>query len=86
RRPADVEQAARRLAELMHAHLRPPELEVLGPAPAVFARLQNRVRWQLLVKGSLTNAQRAWLADRGRRLAAETAVDITLDVDPVGLY
>ncbi len=86
RRPADVEDAARRFGELLRAHLPPPRLEVLGPAPAVFARLQNRVRWQLLVKGPTTNAQRAWLADRGRRLAAETAVDVTLDVDPVGLY
>ncbi|MBK7702281.1 MAG: primosomal protein N' [bacterium] len=86
RRPADVQEAAHRFAGLMRAHLLPPDLEVLGPAPAVFARLQNRVRWQLLVKGTMSNGQRAWLADRGRRLAAETAVDVTLDVDPVGLY
>nr|MBC8423854.1 primosomal protein N' [bacterium] len=87
RRLGEVTDAAATLADLIRAGLRNPELEVLGPAPAVFVRLHDRYRFQLLLKGLLSNAEKDWLADCARRLGARTrGLDVMLDVDPVGMW
>ncbi len=85
---ASVAQAAAgALAAAVAAGLPEGECEVLGPAPAVFARLQDRFRWQILVKGTPSAAQKRWLAACGRAAAARgRGVEVLLDVDPVGLY
>ncbi len=87
RRLGEVTGAAETLAELIRGGLRNPGLEVLGPAPAVFARLHDRYRYQLLIKGPLSGAEKGWLADCARRLGARTrGLDVMLDVDPVGMW
>ncbi len=87
RRLGPVERAAGTLAGLLAGGLSAPGREVLGPAPAVFPRLQDRYRYQLLVKGTLSLAQKGWLADCARRLRErERGVEVTLDVDPLGVY
>lgn len=87
RRLGEVSAAAATLADLIRAGLRNPAVEVLGPAPAVFPRLHDRYRYQLLLKGGLSTAEKAWLADCARRMGARTrGLDVMLDVDPVGMW
>ncbi|HPF71391.1 MAG TPA: primosomal protein N', partial [Candidatus Krumholzibacteria bacterium] len=86
RRLGDVEAAAADLAGALRATLVRPGLDLLGPAPAVFPRLQDRHRVQLLVKGALRPAERAWLADCLRALReGRRGIDIVHDVDPVSV-
>jgi primosomal protein N' (replication factor Y) (superfamily II helicase) len=86
-RLADTERAAMQLADALQQHLGAARIEVLGPAPAVFARLQNRYRQQLLLKGELTRGQKGWLAGCCKALRqAHRGLDILLDVDPSGIW
>ncbi len=85
-RQGDTAHAAAQLAQAVTREL-DGRCEVLGPAPAVFARLQNRFRHQLLLKGDLSRAEKAWLAQCCQALRdAHRGLDVILDVDPVGLY
>jgi primosomal protein N' (replication factor Y) len=64
------------------------EVEVLGPAPAVVLRVQNRWRWQVLLRGdrvsSLRRVAKAVLMRVGRRAGAGGA-SLVVDVDPGGM-
>ena len=80
-----VARSARDLArDLRRREAREP-VEILGPAPAPIARLRNRYRWQILLKGAnrpalLATARRAVaLMPRGR------AARIHVDVDPYNM-
>ncbi|MEZ4386659.1 MAG: primosomal protein N' [Candidatus Krumholzibacteriia bacterium] len=85
-RQGDTARAAAQLAQAVAREL-DGRCEVLGPAPAVFARLQNRYRHQLLLKGDLGRAEKAWLAQCCQALRdAHRGLDVVVDVDPVGLY
>ena len=80
-----VARGARDLAQALRRERTRAPLEILGPAPAPIARLRNRYRWQLLLKGKsrpalLALARRAVaLAPRGR------ATRIHVDVDPYNM-
>jgi primosomal protein N' (replication factor Y) len=76
-------EEARRLAR---AHKNPAEITVLGPIEAPVARIKDRYRWQLLLKGHQSNR----LHDVVRRLLAalqksglERRVRVRVDVDPL---
>ena len=77
-----VARGARDLARALRGEKPQAPLEILGPAPAPIARLRNRYRWQILLKGRsrpalLAMARRASaLVPRGR------AFRIHVDVDP----
>ena len=87
RRKAAAESVAGELAEALRDAFTRPGLAVLGPAPAVFPRLQDRYRFQLLVKGTLRRGERTWLTECLRRLReARRGVDLVHDVDPVSIY
>ncbi len=87
RRLAAVEQAAAVLHDVLADGLRDRDVTLLGPAPAVFSRLQNRYRWQLLLKGNPSAAEKTWIAECCRRLErTHSGVAVVVDVDPVGLY
>ena len=59
-----------------------PGPRVLGPAPAPIARIQDRLRMQILVKSGST-AQIQGLLDRaGTALRPRKGVDVSIDVDP----
>jgi primosomal protein N' (replication factor Y) len=94
-RQQDTAGAAATLAGVLRRQLlaarneadRDADRVVLGPAPAVFSRLQGRFRYQILVKGELTRGEKAWLADCCRALAdVHRGLDLVVDVDPVGLW
>jgi primosomal protein N' (replication factor Y) len=62
-------------------------VEVLGPAPAVFPRLKDRYRFQILIKGNLGRKEKSWLAECLRSFKAGFKdVDVVHDVDPVSMY
>ncbi len=84
---ADAEAGAAQLAGAVRENLAGPERDVLGPAPAVFPRLQGRCRHQILIKGSLTVREKAWLVTCANALrATRRGLDVMIDVDPLGLF
>jgi len=76
--------------QLLHAAVQPlrglPDIEVLGPAPAVIAKVKDHWRWHMLVKCYLPAAFQQVMSvigtveDSGTRTCR-----VTLDVDPAGL-
>ena len=87
RRLGLVQQAADGLAAAVRQQLQDQDLVVLGPAPAVFPRLQGRYRFQILLKGSLDGRQKAWLANCLASLKKTfRGIEVLHDVDPVSVY
>ncbi len=78
-------QAAQNSLKLLNQKISPP-LKILGPAPCPIEKLRGAYRWQLLLKGPSTGAQRRQLqalldADFPNSLPSKTKV--TVDVDPI---
>ncbi|PIV81037.1 hypothetical protein COW53_06485 [bacterium CG17_big_fil_post_rev_8_21_14_2_50_64_8] len=87
RRMAATREAAEALAEALRAQLPSRSMQILGPAPGVFERLQDRYRFQILLKGDLTRKQKSWTAQCLRELkAAYKGLDAYLDIDPVAVF
>ncbi|MEW6519541.1 MAG: primosomal protein N' [Thermodesulfobacteriota bacterium] len=67
---------ARQQADALH-------LTLLGPAPAPLARIRDKFRWQLLVKGTDSNALHALCDSLASQPALHTTkVTMVVDVDP----
>ena len=82
-----VENCANSFASLCRVGLSESGCVVLGPAPAVFPRLNSRYRFQLLLKGNLSVAQKQWLSEISRQMHnRDRAVDVQVDIDPSGLF
>jgi primosomal protein N' (replication factor Y) len=87
RRQGQAAEAAAELTAALRAVLDRQGVQLLGPAPAVFPRLQDRFRFQILIKGTLTKREKAWMAACLRRLKeGYRGVDVVHDVDPVSMY
>jgi len=87
RKQAAAEAAADRLAEVIRANFQRQDLAVLGPAPAVFPRLHDRYRFQILIKGTLSRREKGWLQGvLGELKKSFRGVDVFHDVDPVTVY
>jgi len=87
RRQGQTDEAAARLATVIRQSFQRPGLTVLGPAPAVFPRLHDRFRFQILIKGTLTRREKTWLAGVLADLrGAYRGIDVSHDVDPVSMY
>jgi primosomal protein N' (replication factor Y) len=62
------------------------EIDILGPAPAVFTRLKNQWRWQISVKGRRLDLLRAFLHQGVQRFykgPASSGVIMNIEVDPL---
>jgi len=86
----EVRRAAETIADRLGSLL-PPEM-LLGPAPAVLAKIQDQYRWHLLLKSPRgEDPSGARSRDAVRRVLAGAAKDLsrnvrcTVDVDPVGM-
>jgi primosomal protein N' (replication factor Y) len=84
-----LDEALDRLAVSLRHHLGDEDLEILGPARAVLARINRRYRGQMLVKGNLGPARKRWLVElfgeiRGG-IKGGSRIDLALDVDPLHL-
>ncbi|MGE3261445.1 MAG: primosomal protein N' [Bacteriovoracia bacterium] len=82
-----AESTAEMLGALLHRGAARSGLEILGPAPAVLAKVQNRHRWSLLVKapqaGMLHALLKSVLVPAIIKLDRRAGVQV--DVDPVSL-
>jgi primosomal protein N' (replication factor Y) len=87
--PEHVAARAQRLGALLRAaqertrDFRP--LSVLGPAPCPIARLKDKTRWQILIRGQESALMRRWLLGSLAALEKEkgaAGVDVTIDMDP----
>ena len=87
RRLSQTEEGAHQLAEAVRASLGGSGMDVLGPAPAVFPRLKDRYRFQILIKGTLGKKEKEWLAECLRSFKdGFRGVDVVHDMDPVSMY
>jgi primosomal protein N' (replication factor Y) len=73
-----------RLAALLKGSA-PPEIEVLGPAPAPIARARGQYRWQLILKGESVLRMNAALRDALGGFRAIKGIQIVVDADPVSM-
>lgn len=79
---AAVENAGNIARKLAVKTAKKEEIEVIGPAEAPIAKIRNRHRWQLLLKGKNINSLHTLARDILSQVAAQ-GVDIRVDVDPV---
>ncbi|MBK7672087.1 MAG: primosomal protein N' [bacterium] len=87
RAQAEAAAAAAALGGALRDQFAGDAIVVLGPAPAVFERLMDRYRFQVLLKGDLPLRHKAWLAGCLRALAVSfPGVEVMLDIDPVSSY
>jgi primosomal protein N' (replication factor Y) (superfamily II helicase) len=82
-----VETTAKNLALALRAMLgKDPawreEIEVLGPAPAPIPRLQNRYRWQILLKAKRISALHQLAVYARESVPRAQTVRLHIDVDP----
>ena len=65
-------------------------VDILGPTPPLIARVKNRHREQLLIKGMLTQAEKdsvlAAFGDVTARRKRASSVDLRCDVDPESFF
>lgn len=88
-----VAERAARLAHLLrdrqaHATNRYRSLTVLGPVPSPIARIQDKTRWQLLIRGQRPDLMRGLMLDAletFERDKARAGVSLSLDMDPMDL-
>ncbi len=85
RAEAPSEAAAARQLKLAASHL-PGGLEVLGPAPALIARVADRYRYQLLVSAERRAELHAGLRGLRALPAPPTGVRFAIDVDPYDTF
>jgi primosomal protein N' (replication factor Y) len=90
RDPQAVEQFCHAFVALLRPYIRQAEgVTILGPAPAVLAKLKNRYRWHLLVKAPTTRRLHE-VIEQGFRALKQAAIPhngvrLAIDVDPVNL-
>lgn len=75
-----------RWAEATRQRLAPKRIDVLGPVPPLVARVKNRYREQVLIKGTLSERDKRLVLDDFRKAVererAGRGVEIRWDVDP----
>lgn len=78
-----VEDAAKETARAANALAAPFRVTVLGPSPAPLAKLRDKYRWQLLLKGEDSTALHALYRQLATRPDCRLpGVDLQVDVDP----
>jgi primosomal protein N' (replication factor Y) (superfamily II helicase) len=90
RDPQAVEQYCQAFVALLRPYVRDAEgVTLLGPAPAALAKLNNRYRWHLLLKGSaarrLHDVIESGLHALKQAAISRSGVRLIVDVDPVNL-
>lgn len=85
--PSEAENGATRLCEALNRFQVSPAVDIIGPAPAVLSKVQNRYRWNILLRCSQAKSlhtviDAAW-AHAERSLPKGATLQV--DVDPVSL-
>ncbi len=85
----EIEESVSREAEdftaWLKTQIKPEEITILGPIPALRFKLANRYRYQVLMKGSFANLEKLFNPLREYQHQAGSRVQISIDVDPQGL-
>jgi primosomal protein N' (replication factor Y) len=82
--PAEVSDAATKIAALLANAAKPETMRVLGPAPAPIERIKQRYRWQVLVKSRDRHELRGALATIAA-YPARAGVRVSIDIDPINM-
>lgn len=82
-----AERQAERIVERLTPAAQQMGIEIIGPAPAVLAKLQNKYRWHVILKGKRAQDLQRLLHSVTQVLAGKLDSKTTLqvDVDPVSL-
>ncbi len=82
-----AENAAEKIAAFLAPHAQRLKVELIGPAPAALAKLQNRYRWNILLKAEKAVALHSLLLSLSTKQVESLGRKILLqvDVDPVSL-
>ncbi len=85
--PLDAELGADRLHQALSRIKVNPEVEFIGPSPAVLSKVQNRYRWSLLLKCAQAKSLHTLIdaAQAQATLLLPKRTTIQIDVDPVSL-
>jgi primosomal protein N' (replication factor Y) len=77
-------------AGAIRSALSPGRADILGPAPPLVARVKNRYREQLLIKGNLTQAEKNDILESYYQIVEQKkvsrTVDLRWDVDPESFF
>ena len=76
-------KAANDLASVIKKDI--PELKILGPAPAVIAKLKNQYRWNIVLKTKNAQDSSIKIKTLLKRLRKPAGVSVAVDVDPVSV-
>lgn len=79
----EVQQTAQLMSDTCREIL-PPEVEILGPAPANIMRVARNYRWQILLK--FPNPQRQQLIDFAQlKQICPTSINLSIIIDPLDI-
>ncbi len=86
RNPNILRMVMTKWAQLMRTGLDATRVQVLGPTPPLIARVNNRFREQILVKGGIKQVDKdqmlAWFRDTTASTPGGAGVELRWDVDP----
>ena len=85
KRAENVEAKALEIAEAMKAASAGGPALTLGPAPAPIAQIKGKRRWHIVLKAPTSEAIHRILSDTQDARKRVSGVQITVDVDPVGM-
>ena len=85
--PMEAEQAANRVFDALSRVRISPAVELMGPAPAVLSKVQNRYRWNITLKSTQAKPLHTLIDSLLSALDRILPKRVTLqvDVDPVSL-
>jgi primosomal protein N' (replication factor Y) len=85
--PALSEKSAEAIGRMISSQAERLQIEVVGPAPAALSKVQNRYRWNLILKSARHGPLHSLLLSLLRRAseALDRKVLLQVDVDPVSL-
>jgi len=76
---------ANELTETLRDILKKTNIFVLGPVPAVIARLRGRYRWNIVLKGKDVLEVNGYIREALKRSRKEKGVRAVVDVDPMSM-
>ena len=65
--------------------LRPPEMEILGPAPSPIVRAKGYYRWQIIFKGESVIRMNGVLREALGKVKPGRGIQIVVDADPISM-
>ena len=67
-------------------HDTPPPIVLLGPVPSAIVKVQNRYRWNLLIKATQRTLLHNFLRQWRQQLSAAPPISWRLDIDPQSFF